>query len=788
MKKKSACILLVFAAVIVLTYMTGESYYRGISEKAGLDEQEEKIYKYQYDMIVDSPDSQFWQAVYDSAKKKAASNNVLLEIMGSDRETSYNKLDYMNMSIAAKADGIILQYNGEAGLEEAINTAVRNGIPVVTVMSDAVHSRRQSFVGVSDYQLGMAYGEIVARYVNENTKKILILQKRDIDDMNESQIYTQISNAVQTAVGSADIEIKGRNLLSTGTFETEEAVTDIFQQKRNIPDILVCMDEETTECARQAVLDFNLAGKVEIIGYYTSEDILAAVEKGVISVTCDVDTTQLGQYSVEAVTSYIEDGRTNSFYNVDINFLDKTAVEKMRREAVTDEKIRWSDLSLVSKIMLEVGVLALLLFSINMLFYARINNSMQEMDDVYASNAQITELGQVFDDVQDSMYQYLKVKSSQALMDYYQNEAKYRQELEELNERNIDDSVKLLEKKIRKMSEAYLSCTAGTVAAKRGRNVEKYKQEYDKSLELYSYIQSSMDELNKQLFKENSQTYAALRAVMRYLEISNMVIMLLVVVCGMFLLLIATREMFLPLTNMAETAQLVGQGNFNVKMPPTDSRDELGEVTRAFNTMVENLSLYIARTKAGMEKEQQMIERELLMETHLKEAQLKYLQSQINPHFLFNSLNAGVQLAMMEDAEKTSIFVEKMADFFRYNVKKGEEDATLEEELVAVDNYIYILNVRFAGDIHFSKKVECDVGNVRVPSMILQPVVENAVNHGIRNIDWEGHINLSVERWDDHIEISVRDNGLGMTREQIERVLSKKFTAVQVKVIPQESE
>lgn len=286
------------------------------------------------------------------------------------------------------------------------------------------------------------------------------------------------------------------------------------------------------------------------------------------------------------------------------------------------KKIRWSDFSLVSKIMIEVGVLAVLLFSINMLFYARINNSMQEMDDVYASNAQITELGQVFDDVQDSMYQYLKVKSSQALMDYYQNEAKYRQELEKLNERNIDDSVKLLEKKIRKMSESYLSCTAGTVAAKRGRNVEKYKQEYDESLELYSYIQSSMDELNKQLFKENSQTYAALRAVMRYLEISNMMIMLLVVICGMFLLIMATREMFLPLTNMAETAQLVGKGNFNVKMPPADSRDELGTVTRAFNTMVDNLGLYIARTKASMEKEQQMIERELLMETHLKEASL----------------------------------------------------------------------------------------------------------------------------------------------------------------------
>lgn len=193
-------------------------------------------------------------------------------------------------------------------------------------------------MGVSDYQLGMAYGEFVSSYVDEDTEKILILQKRDIDDMNESQIYTQISNSVQKAAGNNDIQIRGRNLLSTGTFETEEAVTDIFQQKRNIPDILVCMDEETTECARQAVLDFNLAGKVKIIGYYTSEDILAAVEKGVISVTCDVYTTQLGQYSVEALTNYIKDGRTNSYYNVDINFLDRAAVEKMRREADTDEK------------------------------------------------------------------------------------------------------------------------------------------------------------------------------------------------------------------------------------------------------------------------------------------------------------------------------------------------------------------------------------------------------------------------------------------------------------------
>ena len=334
--RKNRTNLFVFLAavcILVVFYMTGESYYEGLTGKSRQQEESGEVYRYKYDMIVDSPDSSFWQAVYGCAQDWAQKNDAILELKGSGKENDYTKLDYMNMSIASNADGIILQYSGEQGLEAKINEAVQKGIPVVTVMGDAVHSKRQSFVGVSDYQLGSAYGEKVAEYVTEDTQSILILLKKNIDDMNQSQIYTQISNAAQAKAGAdAEIKVTGKNLLSTGTFETEEAVTDIFQQKDKVPDILVCMDEETTECARQAVLDFNLAGKVTIIGYYSSEDILTAVEKGVISVTCDVDTDQLGKYTIEALTEYQKEGRTNSYYNVDINFLDKDAVQAMRRE------------------------------------------------------------------------------------------------------------------------------------------------------------------------------------------------------------------------------------------------------------------------------------------------------------------------------------------------------------------------------------------------------------------------------------------------------------------------
>lgn len=438
------------------------------------------------------------------------------------------------------------------------------------------------------------------------------------------------------------------------------------------------------------------------------------------------------------------------------------------------KQLRWKDFSLVSKIVIEVGMIAVLLFAMNMLFYVRINNSMQKMDNVYASNAELTELSQVFEKVQDNMYKYLKVKNSQTLLDYYQNEAKYRNELEKLNEDNINDPVKLLERNIRKMSETYLDCTAETVAAKRGRNVEQYKRKYDDATKLYRYIQSSIDELNNLMFQENSSTYAVLRAVMRYLEISNSVIMIIIVAGGMLLLIQATRNMFVPLSNMAETAQLVGQGNFHVKMHDTDAQDELGTVTRAFNTMVENLDLYMARTKASMEKEQQMMERELLMENHLKEAQLKYLQSQINPHFLFNSLNAGAQMAMMEDAEKTYSFIQNMADFFRYSMKSLNTDVDLKEEIELVDNYVSIMNVRFSGDIHYEKSINCDITGVRVPCMIIQPVVENAISYGIRNISWEGKIFLEVLREDNEFLIHVRDNGIGISPERLSDIRNGK--------------
>lgn len=428
-------------------------------------------------------------------------------------------------------------------------------------------------------------------------------------------------------------------------------------------------------------------------------------------------------------------------------------------------------LSIQTKLIMTFALTAVLMFVINILLYSEINQSMKKLDEVFATNVSLNALTECLEETHEDVLEYLNTKSSDSLEDYYWNVQEYRDMLEQLNGSIVDNEMKILEKNIRNMSETYLELADETIQAKRGRNVERYKAKFAQETEKYQYIRYAIYNLNNLRFQSNSNNYQVMLQSLNYMEIVSSVIMVIVAVINIFVLLLFIRTITEPLRMLAKSANEVAGGNFETELPDYNSDDEVGVVTSAFSKMLESIREYIARIRESMEKEQKMKERELLMETHLKDAQLKYLQAQINPHFLFNSLNAGAQLAMMEDAEQTSIFVEKMADFFRYNAHKIEQTATMSEEIEAVDNYVYILNVRFAGDIHFEKVIAPGIEQVRMPSMILQPLVENAVNHGIRNVDWEGHIRLTALRREDGIIVSVRDNGQGMTQERICEVL-----------------
>lgn len=434
-------------------------------------------------------------------------------------------------------------------------------------------------------------------------------------------------------------------------------------------------------------------------------------------------------------------------------------------------RIKFRDMPLQAK-MITVSMLAnILVFAVNVALIIGINIMSNRVDSVYRDNIHLNDISEALSEVQDSMVEYLNAKTSDTLENYYLCAQQYQDLVAELKEEVSDSFYTRMERMIKAMSEKYLDEVSQTIDAKRGRNVEKYRARYEAATITYGYIRTYIYSLNNEQFVENSQNYSRMLTSFRRFERIGIILMLVVILGNIFVITKITMALTDPLRKLAAAAGEVAKGNFNVEPLTLDSKDEIGVVTRTFNQMVVSIQNYIVQVKQGMEKEQELREQELKMQAHLKEAELKYLQAQINPHFLFNTLNAGAQLAMMEDANRTYEYIQKVAEFFRYNVKKNAATVTLEDEIRLVDNYIYILNVRFSGDILYEKQVDETLNGIYMPNMILQPIVENCVNHGIRELMGEGKIVLHVFRYENQACISIQDNGVGMTEEKIRSIL-----------------
>ena len=328
-KRKKGLWLLMFGGlfgIVFLMYITS-SFFGYILKPTGVEHGSGvNSYAYHYVMIVDSLDSLFWNDVYQSVKEEAARYGAYVELKGKERSSEYGTVDFMDRSIAAGVDGILLEFTGEEMLEERISEAWTKGIPVVTMLNDAPSTERKSYVGVNSYQLGQEYGNQILKILPEGKEgiRVTILLSGSGINSSQSEIFSQINNRMVTANETADrVRVEEIKIPSTGAFETEEVVRGLFQNPQGPPDVLVCMDEMDTEAVYQALVDYNCVGKTQVIGYYRSKASLNAVTKGTLAMTLLIDTGQMGKYAAEALTEFIREGRANSFYSVDLEFITR---------------------------------------------------------------------------------------------------------------------------------------------------------------------------------------------------------------------------------------------------------------------------------------------------------------------------------------------------------------------------------------------------------------------------------------------------------------------------------
>jgi len=165
----------------------------------------------------------------------------------------------------------------------------------------------------------------------------------------------------------------------------------------------------------------------------------------------------------------------------------------------------------------------------------------------------------------------------------------------------------------------------------------------------------------------------------------------------------------------------------------------------------------------------------LRTEALLKQTQLSALQAKINPHFLFNTLNMIQQTAYLEHAQETRVMIESTAHLLRFYLDKSDMNVPLAEELEYVAEYIYIQEKRIGSRIKFETHIDPDMTNLLVPALIIQPILENAIMHGLEDCIGGGKVEIRVLEEQEHIRISVSDNGKGMDSAQIKQILENRL-------------
>ncbi|QOS79121.1 sensor histidine kinase [Paenibacillus sp. JNUCC31] len=217
-----------------------------------------------------------------------------------------------------------------------------------------------------------------------------------------------------------------------------------------------------------------------------------------------------------------------------------------------------------------------------------------------------------------------------------------------------------------------------------------------------------------------------------------------------------------PIKKLLRNIALVEKGQFE-QIEHIRSRDEIGHLSIRFNKMSHELKRLVERIQ------QEEIEK--------AQAEMRALHDQIKPHFLYNTLGSVKWIASMQQADKIVEMTDALISMLRYATRSDGTLVTIREEIDNITNYVTIQNVRYYGCIQMRYEIEDRLMGYHMPKMILQPLVENAIFHGLAELEEDGVITIRIQPRDSDITIEVCDNGVGMDHHAIQNIMEKKLEA-----------
>lgn len=248
------------------------------------------------------------------------------------------------------------------------------------------------------------------------------------------------------------------------------------------------------------------------------------------------------------------------------------------------------------------------------------------------------------------------------------------------------------------------------------------------------------------------ETAYGLQEINFYLVVFIFIIMLFGIPVSYFL----SHSISKPIVQLVSFMKRAEGGDFKVRYKGKRRFDEIGLLGRSFNTMLTKINDLMRLTER--------------QERQKRDAEFRSLQANINPHFLYNTLDTIQWMARKQKADDVAEVVESLAKLFRIGLNKGRDIISLAEEIEHIESYLTIQKTRYREKLHYEMSVDRSIKNKSVLKFILQPIVENAIYHGIKERRGTGHIKIEAKHWQSNLLIQIVDDGKGMSTEQLDEI------------------
>lgn len=405
----------------------------------------------------------------------------------------------------------------------------------------------------------------------------------------------------------------------------------------------------------------------------------------------------------------------------------------------------------------------------------RINNNYNSMLN------KLSILKSVKMELDESLYNYEKYIRENDYKSIEIYNSKYKDLMQKINflQTNSDIESRYVLRDLKNCIESYKKSADYSIKLNDEKaSIDVYYINYVETKEIYEFCNSFIAKLNDSYLNYNNKVYLKLKSKENFIYKILAMYIISAILISIFYCFFFINSLLLKLKELLNVANRVSKKDFTTYNWTKSNIYEIDILSETFCTMINDIKKYINSIKENAELEKKLKDEEMKILTYenaLKMSQLKILQSQINPHFLFNTLNCINQTAIRECAEETQELIKSVSDILRYSLSMMNRNATLEQEVNIVQQYMNIQLRRYEDRLKFNIDIKADISNIKLPGMTLQPFVENAFIHGIEPKEEGGVININIFEKDDRCIVMIEDNGCGIEKEILSNLRDESY-------------